>query len=160
MVTLSTRVVAPRPKCKRRSFSLANPIPPVTTWSCRAPPAATVTAAPIADRLLRVPTRWNVIQWRPGATVLRYTNAGWFWLATTTSNTPRLERSTRATARPSYSSVTPTCAATSAHPASPRFTSTRERSYPERLAVPMAGQFFASSNRLPLAPATLENPYQ
>src|SRR5439155_38774 len=78
----------------------------------------------------------------------------------TTSSTPRLNRSTSATARPSYSSVTPTAAATSVQPARPRFTSTRDRSYPDRLALPMAGQLRASSNTFPFAPATFDMAYQ
>src|SRR6266480_2422448 len=160
ITTRSTRVAPPSPKCSRRSFWLAKPIPPSTILSWRVPPASTVTSAPIALRLLRVPTSWNAIQWLPGRTVFSYTSAGWFWFATTTSSTPRLNKSTSATARPSYSSVTPTAAATSVQPARPRLTSTRDRSYPDRLALPTAGQFLASSNRLPFAPATFDIAYQ
>src|SRR5437773_755754 len=160
ITTRSTRVAPPSPKCSRRSFWLAKPIPPSTILSWRVPPASTVTSAPIALRLLRVPTSWNAIQWLPGRTVFSYTSAGWFWFATTTSSTPRLNRSTSATARPSYSSVTPTAAATSVQPARPRLTSTRDRSYPDRLARPTAREFLASSNTLPFAPATFDIAYQ
>src|SRR5438876_1172112 len=69
ITTRSTRDALPRPKCSRRSFWLAKPIPPSTILSWRVPPASTVTSAPIALRLLRVPTSLNPIQWFPGGTV-------------------------------------------------------------------------------------------
>src|SRR5204862_7657995 len=69
ITTRSTRVAPPSPKCSRRSFWLAKPIPPSTILSWRVPPASTVTSAPIALRLLRVPTSLNPIQWFPGRTV-------------------------------------------------------------------------------------------
>src|SRR5205807_913883 len=160
IMTRSARPVRPSPKCSRRSFWLANPTPPCTICSWRSVPNSTVTSAPMALRFDRVPTSLNAIQWLPGATVFLYSSAGWFWFATTTSSTPRLNRSTSATARPSYSSVTPTAAATSVQPARPRFTSTRDRSYPDRLALPMAGQLRASSNTFPFAPATFDMAYR
>src|SRR6185503_12113265 len=55
IVTLPRRC-SPSPKCRRRSFWLQNPEPPSTTWRCRPGPISTVTSAPIALRLLRVPT--------------------------------------------------------------------------------------------------------
>src|SRR3989454_1238315 len=160
IMTRSARPVRPSPKCSRRSFWLANPTPPCTICSWRSAPNSTVTSAPMALRFDRVPTSLNAIQWLLGATVFLYTSAGWFWFATTTSSTPRLNKSTSATARPSYSSVTPTADATSVQPDRPRLTKTRERSYPDRLAVPMAGQFPASSNTFPFAPATFDIAYQ
>src|SRR5882724_989502 len=108
IMTRSARPVRPSPKCSRRSFWLANPTPPCTICSWRSVPNSTVTSAPVALRFDRVPTSLNAIQWLPGATVFLYTSAGCFWFATTTSSTPRLNRSTSTTARPSYSSVTPT----------------------------------------------------
>src|SRR2546428_482878 len=108
IMTRSARPVRPSPKCSRRSFWLANPTPPCTICSWRSAPNSTVTSAPMALRFDRVPTSLNAIQWLPGATVFLYTSAGCFWFATTTSSTPRLNRSTSTTARPSYSSVTPT----------------------------------------------------
>src|SRR2546430_892022 len=45
-------------------------------------------------------------------------------------------------------------------PARPWFTRTRDRSYPDKLAVPRAGQGRASSNRLPFAPAIFDMAYQ
>ena len=47
------------------------------------------------------------------ARVLRYSSSGPRWLATTTSSTPRLPKSARATARPSKASFAPTACATS-----------------------------------------------
>src|SRR5437867_10672499 len=108
IMTRSARPVRPSPKCSRRSFWLANPTPPCTICSWRSAPNSTVTSAPMALRFDRVPTSLNAIQWLPGATVFLYTSAGCFWFATTTSSTPRLNRSTSTTARPSCSSVTPT----------------------------------------------------
>src|SRR6266566_4161058 len=64
------------------------------------------------------------------------------------------------TPRPSSRSVTPASCATSTNPAWPRLSSTRERSYPDRLALPIGGQFFASSKMLPCAPAILDIAYQ
>src|SRR5881396_3589304 len=149
----------PNPKCSRRSFWLQNPIPPSTTCRCRAEPSSTVTSAPIALRLLRVPISLSSSQW-PGAAAFLYSNALPFSLAITTSSTPRLNRSAIATDRPSSRSVTPASSATSTNPPEPVFSSTRERSYPERLAPPIGGQFFASSKMLPWAPAILDIAYQ
>src|SRR5262245_4051004 len=58
IVTRSTEL-SPRPKCRRRSPWLQNPLPPSTTWRWRTPPNSTVTSAPIALRLLRVPMSCN-----------------------------------------------------------------------------------------------------
>src|SRR5438105_2946628 len=153
------RRFGPKPKCRRRSFWLQNPVPPLTTCRCLAPPNSAVTSAPIALRLLRVPISLSSTQW-PFASVLRYSKALPRSFAITTSSVPRLNRSASATERPSSRSVIPATSATSMNPSRPRLSSTRERSYPERLAFPMGGQFFASSKMLPCPPAIFDIAYQ
>src|ERR1700733_8329912 len=57
MTAFSIFGVLPSPKCRRRSFCAAKPVPPETSCACIWPFQYRVIFAPIALRLLAVPSR-------------------------------------------------------------------------------------------------------
>src|SRR5687767_12223657 len=104
----STCVAPPSPKCRRRWFCALKPLAATRSCRCTFPDQCSSTRAPIAPRLLLVPSSSKSIQCRAGSTLLRYKSSGPRWLATTTSSAPRLSKSASATARPSKASFAPT----------------------------------------------------
>src|SRR6266849_6375651 len=67
--TFSIFATLPRPKCNRRWFCAQKPLPPETSCTCSWPFQNSVTSAPIALRLLVVPSSSNSIHWFSGVTV-------------------------------------------------------------------------------------------
>src|ERR1700752_475594 len=67
--TFSSLGLAPKPKCNRRWFCEQKPLPPVTCCTCCRPSQNTRTSAPIALRLLAVPSSSKLIDLFSGATV-------------------------------------------------------------------------------------------